>query len=652
MNPLNNDNVPPFPVIHPSLQQRDTTISTTTEAITQLGSQLMDNLNRRSTALANGAHFDLALRDAAVMRAICPTSSLGYLKAGDIYQQQGRQQKAVAMYDEGLRNTPASDHGYTNLQVQHASALSAANKQVDFISQLPLDLVESELLPLVWDNYKLDSDTPCPYLYVSHTWRRLILQCNNLNFEHEELGKSNTVYLRELEQFSEHVKTLSMEAGTTDVYKDSLAILNRCQFPNLTKLSIMYIGYEEYELTSALDSVGNTLTNLTLSTQERNTPGIHLAVVLGHCPNLVSLDLQVWGILDLTEEYPKLTHLAMNVMGDDLSQDTMTNICSYLPSLVFLELFPLPDLRFLTTVCGYCPEMKLLTCGVFNAFDQGGWHQQVQGLQKLCFGLDGDHEELHADHLIPLLLENRRSLDHIRLEGTIMDPNVSLHDDGLKFDRLETLDITADNDELATLALSIIQLSPHLQHVKLSNEAAKRDDIWNAVKELSNLQTLSAKEMTVDSISFRSLLEHKVQHGTGSSLTELHVDLDAQISMFSWIDVISGLNSLKKLGISTTHSQGSSHYLSAIATITKGCPSLSCLELYCGRQPLPEGTIVHMNDHPILQRLRIHASSIARRDIVHLLSLTNIKHVIIIAPVDDYLVTLLRDHIPHVEQKP
>lgn len=86
MNPLNNDNVPPFPAIHPSLQQRDTTISTTTEAITQLGSQLMDNLNRRSTALANGAHFDLALRDAAVMRAICPTSSLGYLKAGDIYQ--------------------------------------------------------------------------------------------------------------------------------------------------------------------------------------------------------------------------------------------------------------------------------------------------------------------------------------------------------------------------------------------------------------------------------------------------------------------------------------------------------------------------------------------------------------------------------------
>lgn len=272
----------------------------------------------------------------------------------------------------------------------------------------------------------------------------------------------------------------------------------------------------------------------------------------------------------------------------------------------------------------------------------------------MCLGVfeDDVNEQLQAEHLIPFLVENRRSLDHIRLEGTIMDPNVSLHDDGLKFDRLETLDITADNDELATLALSIIQLSPHLQHVKLSNEAANRDDIWNAVKELSNLQTLSAKEMTVDSISFRSLLEHKVQHGTGSSLTELHVDLDAQISMFSWIDVISGLNSLKKLGISTTHSQGSSHYLSAIATITKGCPSLSCLELYCGRQPLPEGTIVHMNDHPILQRLRIHASSIARRDIVHLLSLTNIKHVIIIAPVDDYLVTLLRDHIPHVEQKP
>ncbi|KAJ8658062.1 hypothetical protein O0I10_006334 [Lichtheimia ornata] len=657
-NPLSME---PINSLH---NQRQSIISTATEKITQLTCQFMEKLNERSTAMANGGNFDLALRDAAVMQAIDPTSSLGYLKAGDIYQQQGRQQDAAAMYEKGLAHVSSSDYRYTNLQMRQKDALDATNKRVDFISQLPLELVVSEILPLVFHNYyQLAADKRCPYLYVSRTWRQRILHGNNLSFYSYRGILNSPIQFRELERFADHVKELSLEAGRSVPEDDPLSVFDECDFPNLTHLTIFYHGYEEEDVLFALESVHRTVTHLVLLMEDtmgydddHDTSQIHLGGVLDLCPGLVSLSLITMTTYDLTVQYRMLTHLTLGVDIFPLSCDTMINILAHLPSLVYLDVHHVPDSGFLTSVCGYCPDMKLLKCGGYDSFDEDIYDRHVKGLQKLCLGIDDVDEQFDADDLIPLLIENRQSLDHIRLTGRLIGESVSHYykslDLSLTFDRLDKLEVHASNDQLAILALSTINRSPHLRHATLGAHAANRDDIRNALKGLSSLQTLSTRKMRADSIPFRNLLEHQVQLGKDSPWKELQVDIDADVSTFSWLNVIGGLQSVTKLGLLTSHIETPSAYLSAIATIANGCPSLLHLELYFGRQPAPEGTITHMKDHPTLQCIRIQASSIADRDIVNLLSFVNLKHAIIIAPVENYLIALLRDRIPDVEYRP
>ncbi|KAJ8658010.1 hypothetical protein O0I10_006281 [Lichtheimia ornata] len=652
MNPTSNPNNPPFPAISSSLQQRDTTISTATKEITQLTCQLMENLNRRSTALANGANFDLALRDAAVMRVIIPTSSLGYLKAGNIYQQRGQHKEAVSMYEEGLLNVPSGDQCYTNLEKGHADAANAAYNSIDFISQLPLDIVESKILPLVFHDYKLEADTPCPYLYVSRTWRQRIQQCNNLSFHINRLPIDQPFQFRELERFSAHVKTLSMAAGRQVTF----SAFNGCDFSNLTSLSMISHGSEEADIIHALESVQPTLTHLVLYTVNENTPRIHLRGVLELCPNLVSLKLTTLTLHPLSVQYPKLTHLTLSADIVTNSHEMVINILSHLPSLVYLDIFYVPDSQFLTSVCQYCPNMKLLKCGPSHVFNEDNDDRDVDGLQKLFFGYHDVYRMHNADALIRLLHDNHQSLNHVVLTGKVFAAeSITLDekswDASLNFNCLEEFEVDALNDQLALLAMSIIRRSPHLHRVTIGNHTANQHYISNAVKGLTSLQMLSAIQLTRASQWLSNILEHHVQLGKDSTLKELKIDMDYNDeSTFNWMHAIGGLKTLQRLVISTPAIDAPSDYVSAMATI-KGCPSLSYLDLYYGRYPAPAETIALLKRHPTLQCLHIRASSIADRDIINLVSFPNLQHIIINAGVDHSLIRLLQEHIQKVEHR-
>ncbi|CDH60996.1 predicted protein [Lichtheimia corymbifera JMRC:FSU:9682] len=311
----------------------------------------MTKLNERSAALANGGNFDLALSDADAIRFIDLACSLGYLKAGSIYQQQGRQREAIAMYEKGLRLVPSSDACYTTLQMRQAEAVNAENKCVDFISRLPLEIAVSVIIPLVFHNHCLEADVPCPYLYVSRIWPQRALQCNSLSFIIFCQYTDPPVQFQELERFGEHVKVLWIEFERTMYDEDPLFILHDYDFPSLPHLTISYYGYEDSDVISALQFIQRTLTHLKLLTGDNYTPEIHLGRVLDVCSNLVSLQLSTSIIHHLTVQYPKLTHLTMETGSDSpFPYDTMMNLLSHMPSLVFLDLYPIPDSRFLTAI--------------------------------------------------------------------------------------------------------------------------------------------------------------------------------------------------------------------------------------------------------------------------------------------------------------
>ncbi|KAJ8658032.1 hypothetical protein O0I10_006303 [Lichtheimia ornata] len=635
---------------------RESTISTATKDIDQLACQLMEKLNERSTAMANGGQFQLALRDAEAIQFIYPSSSLGYLRAGTIYQQQGRQKEAVAIYQEGLVNVPSSDACYTSLQMQQADASNAANKRIDFISRLPLELVASGILPLVFHRCKLEADVPCPYLYVSRTWRQRILNCNNLSFRLNYGPMNSTLQFRELERFAPHVKKLRMDARRAVSYEDPLLIFGDFHFLNLTHFNLNYAGYEDYIITSALRSVQHSLTHLKLYTEKNYTLGIDLDRVLDDCPNLVSLDLATWTILHLTVQHPKLTHLTLQIGIDPLPKDKMINVLSHLPSLVFLDLFLLRDHRFVTALSVYCPKMKILRCIDEVSSGHDSYDERVDGLQKLYFGAQCDDEPYDAHGVvIQILLEHKHSLDHVTLAGSITDASGGFDgpvmDSTFQFDRLQELVVDARNEELVKLALSIIHRSPHLCTITMDHLTATDDGVCNAVKRLPNLRMITAYQMPPDAPSFQDLLIHHAQLGMGSSLKELNVTFEVDSQRFPWISALAELQTLEKLVLSTWHISAASTYLSILGIFGKVCPSLTSLDLDFWDCTIPDGSVTQIKHHPTLQRLCINASSISDSDLISLLSFPSLKHVIIIPTIKGYLLNLLQTRISRVEQR-
>lgn len=50
------------------------------------------------------------------------------------------------------------------------------NTRIDFITQLPLDIVITTLIPLFVDDDDINSVKPCPCLHVSNEWRSRVIQ--------------------------------------------------------------------------------------------------------------------------------------------------------------------------------------------------------------------------------------------------------------------------------------------------------------------------------------------------------------------------------------------------------------------------------------------------------------------------------------------
>ncbi|CDH57696.1 predicted protein [Lichtheimia corymbifera JMRC:FSU:9682] len=84
--------------------------------------QLLQQLNDRAKSLTACAQYDLALKDAAVMREMAPRSCLCYLRACDVYSSQGRQREVIDMCKRGLFAISHDDPDFQQLRVIKSEA--------------------------------------------------------------------------------------------------------------------------------------------------------------------------------------------------------------------------------------------------------------------------------------------------------------------------------------------------------------------------------------------------------------------------------------------------------------------------------------------------------------------------------------------------
>ncbi|CDH54817.1 predicted protein [Lichtheimia corymbifera JMRC:FSU:9682] len=337
-------------------------IAMATVSLKQTAHLFVQLLDERARLFANSAQFDVALRDAAAIRAILPRSGLGYLCTGDVHCQQGRYPAAIAMYDQGLKATTESDPYYQQLQKYRLAALANNSKRVDFISQLPLEIVISNIV----SRMEVPSNVLYEPLYVSRGWReRIVEQSDGLDFYLD--GKWTT--LKEghdqLVRFAPHVRSITGRIHKGIRLDD---LFSRAHFSNLIRLDLSYDGSCHIALINGLQLIGNSLTHLVL---EWDACYIELYRILESCPNLVSLIADhVDIVVSSPRRYPKMTHLSIyNNQEAVCSDDDAINFLRQFPSLLSLKLDPMRSSSVLTILHEHCPYLQELYYGYNNDYN-------------------------------------------------------------------------------------------------------------------------------------------------------------------------------------------------------------------------------------------------------------------------------------------
>ncbi|CDH54779.1 predicted protein [Lichtheimia corymbifera JMRC:FSU:9682] len=342
----------------------------------------------RARLFANSAQFDKALRDAAAIRTLLPGSGLGYLCMGDVYCQQGHYAAAISIYDHGLEAVPDSDPYYQHLQQCRSVAVTSNNKRVDFISQLPLDIVVTNILPRMEPACLASNELYGP-LYVSRTWqKRIVQQSKGLTLGFDQ----------ETDTFKTGHDLLVRFAPDLYLYCDSTT-------PHLPTLH-------------GLQLISDSLTHLHID-------GYHafeLCDILESCPNLVSLETgSVEAVISSppSSHYPNLTHLALHDVSEEApSHDDVIDILSLFPSLLSFELTPTADSSILTMLHEYCPYLQVLYYGAKNYHPKKiDAHPNRKGIRSAHLGGEYIEDLFIQGDLVQFLYIHRNVLETVEFGG-------------------------------------------------------------------------------------------------------------------------------------------------------------------------------------------------------------------------------------------
>ncbi|KAI7852231.1 hypothetical protein BDC45DRAFT_558791 [Circinella umbellata] len=149
----------------------DEIIRHATSTITQIEQLvLLSILVHRAQALSMKSKFGAAAKDAETIIKYGPTLPQGYLCFGKLLTIQGKQIRALLVYQEGLEKVPTNDPAYGQLLQAKKIADEKNNKRFDLVSALPLE-VKDEIISLLLEEERAE------LFDVSTTWSRRLENC-------------------------------------------------------------------------------------------------------------------------------------------------------------------------------------------------------------------------------------------------------------------------------------------------------------------------------------------------------------------------------------------------------------------------------------------------------------------------------------------
>lgn len=415
-------------------------------------------------------------------------------------------------------------------------------------------------------------------------------------------------------------------------------------------------------LANAFESVGSTLTHLRISSCRTVTQGrpIALGDILLGCPNLVFLEATriVNGSPKLlSRQHPKLTHLNVHYESStSVSYENMVNVLHHLPSLMSLNVKPMPDTKLLPVIHQHRPNLKLLAYRgrKKDSYDLV-YNNDRPGLESFCFGGDS-YERFDSDDLADMLIEHCGSLKEIQLAGALRGNIRTLEEGMVTFERLEALEIESESESLFHLATSIIRCAPHLERISIKPITNHHKDLFNAIINLRHLRSFSPWTNADKSRDLFRLISHHIELQEQSTLQELDICIPTAttnpVDWVYWVSAIARLQSLRSLKVRFNDLGNGRDYRAVMSILAEGCPALEKLSLYAKAAGIPKNAIHPFHVHPRLRYLKIEAKGgLHIGDGLGIQVIPNLKHLVLDAPIDESIVEVLRRKIRVVEYK-
>ncbi|KAI7853678.1 hypothetical protein BDC45DRAFT_586354 [Circinella umbellata] len=271
-------------------------LTTTREQREKLPEGVLENRMKlfkiQAKAWGQKGKYENELEVSRIMIEYVPDDPSGYLIAGHCYKEQGKQEKAIEVFNMGLKQASVMHKEYKALRQGKQEAESRKNKRMDILGQLPL-----EIIFYIIDHF--DKETITPYLHVCLKWHKIILNYPKF-WERMSFGncssKSEMVlpYYMLLPSICQHVQEIEMfnKSHITTLFK--LFLTNN--FSKIRSLKVEQTNYWSFEnpvsyaaLSTALNAVSKTLTTLDLSLEAKSANLPSLSDILNISSNLTTL---------------------------------------------------------------------------------------------------------------------------------------------------------------------------------------------------------------------------------------------------------------------------------------------------------------------------------------------------------------------------
>ncbi|KAI8150000.1 hypothetical protein BJV82DRAFT_6468 [Fennellomyces sp. T-0311] len=456
--------------------------------------QLVALLDNRAHALGVQGKFEAAVKVAQQIIVHMPTLSTGYIRIANLYRMQGMQRHAIDAYAAGLHSVSPDDPRYLHLGDGMAGAKQQAEKRIDFVGLLPVEIVE-DIVTLLPTEYRLRS------LQVSKTWRKKVLECARAWRECNDYDVTDASMIA---QVAPHVKHLTIGTGNEQTWSDYLISIMEGHFTKIRSfhLTVKFLPSKENidSTMVALSRMDSTLTKLELNLGgTQNTP-ITLSHVLLAFPRLKSLIytttsrlVESIGNTSLLDENHELVDMELDskyIAGKDILP--LLQKCRHMRRLLLNGC----NTTVLHAVDMSCPALEIL------GYNTRGNHvpELTQPTrQRTTFGLrefytkNGSDPEFAAI-ILPLIRKNMATLKtvYMNISAWGLHELSSMYAD-LRLDSVDKLTFWGDDSGIIQpLILRSISSCTTLSHLSVSAS----HDIPGLVDALTALPRLESLELS------------------------------------------------------------------------------------------------------------------------------------------------------------